>query len=441
MFESTAKKALRFYVVNANACDATRLQPDSLQGYDTVVINANTLITNPAARAVLADRPVVMNVNNHADLTVDGPVEVTSVNGRSRVHPGMAAPALPTYLQVNGTLEIAPGSEEVLRHYCGFQVNGTIVCPQSIAALLGSVQLNGRLETYPDDCICLKPVAVLDKAFVLRARQGARYYAARRMVALDGAADYAALAAKGVQLVTDKLLVADSLAETLVPLLDETAEVELLPDGTAFVPDDAVLDEALLRRCGGKLYLDGDLTVNRDSAPWLAQVEYLKVAGDAKVVRSLVEEFRRLNATCGRLCPTAGTVLADRLQVKVDAAMLAAAADGLQLEDCVNVTFAPDATPELLREKLVAVTDCVNVTCTPAQRTAIDAVAQDVVSFHEKEPAAAGAGAISGALDKAKGAAGELKKLLSGLGIDPEEIDLVRTLLGSKMINGNTCRL
>lgn len=438
MSENTAKKALKFYVVNANACDATRLQPQSVQGYDMVVINANTLITTPSARAALAGCAAVMNVNHHADLPEDGPVEVTQVNGKTVLHPGMTAPRLPTYLMVNGRLEIAPGCEQLLSHYCGMQVNGTVVCPESIAPLLAAAQVNGSIETYPDDCVLLDKVAVLDRAFVLRAKANTRYYAARRMVALDTAADYAALAAKGVQLVTESLLVADSLAGTVLPLLDERAAAELVPDGTVFVKGSAVLDEALLRR-GTKLYVDGDLTVNRDAEGWLQQLEALTVTGDAKVLRGMVEQFRKLDARYARLRPMAGTVLCDRVNLKVDAAMLTAAQDGLQVEDCVNLTFAKDIDPALLRERLVQVIDCVNVSCTAAQRAAIEAVAQDVVSY--RTPDDTDGERSGGIVSKVTGFAAELQEMLCSVGIDPDSIDLVRTVLGSKVVNGNTCRL
>ena len=438
MFESTAKKALRFYIVNANTCDATHLQPDSLQGYDMVIVNANSLITNPSARAALACCPATLNINHNVELAEDTPVDVTAVNGKTVLHPGMAAPTLPTYLTVNGRLEIAPGCEQLLQHYCGFTVNGTVVCPESLAPLLSGAQVNGRIETYPDDCVLLDRVAVLDRAFVLRAKANTRYYASRRMVALDAAADYAALAAKGVQLVTETLVVCEAAAEAVIPLADEKVVVEIVPDGTVFVPDSARLDEAMLRR-GTKLYVDGDLSVGRDAKDLLNQVEYLQVTGDANVLRSLLPAFAALNARYARLRPAAGTVLSDRVNLKLDTGLLAGAPDGVQVEDCINVTIAPDVTAALLQEKLLEMRDCVTVVCSPEQRAAIEPVARDVVTFREspvKEAAPTG-----GLLSKAKGLAGELQQLLTELGIDLSTVDLVRTVLGSKIVNGNTCRL
>ena len=127
--------------------------------------------------------------------------------------------------------------------------------------LLAGLMMNGVIESYPDGCIRLKRTAVLDRTFRLRAREGALYYAAGRIAALDPALDFAALAAKNVRFSTPSLLVAESLAEAAVPLFDQETEITVLPDGCALVKDDADLDEELADRCGGKLYLLGSLYV------------------------------------------------------------------------------------------------------------------------------------------------------------------------------------
>ena len=41
------------------------------------------------------------------------------------------------------------------------------------------MNLNGKLETYPDGAVLLKGTAVLDRTFRLRAREGALYHAGR----------------------------------------------------------------------------------------------------------------------------------------------------------------------------------------------------------------------------------------------------------------------
>ena len=112
---------------------------------------------------------------------------------------------------------------------------------------------------------------------------------------------------------------AEALAESAVPLFDEKTDIEVLPDGCAYVDDDSLLDDTLVRRYGGKLYT-----------------------------------------------------------VEVSAAMLEDAEDGISVMDCAEVVFAGDITPALLKEKLVSLTDCACVNCTEQQRPVIEAIAQDV---------------------------------------------------------------
>lgn len=64
---------------------------------------------------------------------------------------------------VNGVLDIAPGAEAALSGYVGIQVNGQVICPESLSGLLSGATVNGEIEVYPDDCIRLKRTAVLDR--------------------------------------------------------------------------------------------------------------------------------------------------------------------------------------------------------------------------------------------------------------------------------------
>lgn len=447
MSETTEKKVLKVYLVNANVCDATGVQEETLQAYDATIVNAATLVTNDRARVLLSKYPVTLNVASQLNTPSDANVEVVTVNGRSQIGPGSPAPLKPTLLIVNGTLEIAPGAEEVLKGYCGFSINGKVVCPESITGLLSSASINGKVESYPDGCILLKNTAVLDRTFALRARQDARYYAGRRIVALTPDIDFENLAAKNVSFITRELLVAESLAETAMPFFDDRADVTVLPDGCAFVDGDTALDEALVRRYGKKLYINGNLTVNTASAPWLEQVEYLYINGEARVTRTQLDAFGRIDAAYEKLRIAAGTVLSDRPNVKVGRAMLEQAAEGLQLIDCVNVKFDRDVPPELLRERLVALDDCVNVFCTEEQRPAVELAANDVVCINsgDAEDAAGeekkSGGLLSGLKNMMGSAGDQLRALAEELGLDINSIDIVRSVLGSRVVNGNICKM
>lgn len=171
---------------------------------------------------------------------------------------------------------------------------------------------------------------------------------------------------------------AEALAERAVPLFDEKTDIEVLPDGCAYVDDDSLLDDTLLRRYGGKLYVDGDLTVSGDSAGALDQVSYLRVNGTLLVSRGMKDRVLGLDAVYDSLCVVGGTLLKDRPTVEVSAAMLEAGSDGVSVMDCAEVVFAGDITPALLKEKLVSLTGCACVNCTEQQRPVIEAIAQDV---------------------------------------------------------------
>ena len=173
------------------------------------------------------------------------------------------------------------GTEELLKNYLAIIVNGSVRYPESLSAGLTRMKVNGKTSVYPDDCIILKGSAKIDAYFPLRAEAGARYYAERRVVLLDEKLDVAALAEKQVRFETQELLVTESNVEAAVPLVGAATTLTVVPDGCAYVDevDGVSLDERLLRKYGKKLYINGDLSLDANSTPYLAQIEYLYVNG------------------------------------------------------------------------------------------------------------------------------------------------------------------
>ena len=365
----------KVFKINASLCDARKVKEETLAAYDEIRINSAIVLVSPATQALLNKYPVSMNTS--AVLETEEDVTLSTVNGKHVLEPGGALPEGKCYLMVNGMLDVAPGCEELLKRYVGITVNGVVTCPKSLAGYFAGAQINGELETYPDGCIRLKSTAVLDRTFYLRAREGAKYYAAGRVVALDGGVDFDALAAKGVTFVTQKLLVAESLCEKAVPLFNEEAEILILPDGCAFVNDDAVLNENLLRRCGDKLYINGDLTVNEESRAVLDAFTFLKVNGDLRVTKAMADTAAGLKAEYDEWKLVADRVIEDRGRVTVDRALLEQAGT-LEINDCGRVTIEPDVSPELIREKLLKIEDCGTVICTAEQRAAVEQASKDV---------------------------------------------------------------
>ena len=430
-------EAKKFFVINTALLDTRNVQESTLAAYDKVIINTAAAITSPASRALLDQYGVVINGANF--ISVEGSVHLSVINGSAEIKPGQPLPEEQLVLVVNGSLDIAGGSEAVLAHYAAIQVNGSVTCPESIAGRLTMAQINGPVRTYPDGCIRLKPATVLDRTFPLRAKENALYYASRRIVALAPDIDFARLAEKRVRFSTKALLVSESNAEAAVPLFNEAAEITVLPDGCYFAEGGTALDETLLRRCDGKLYVDGDLIIPRNGVSLLAQLSYLRT-GDLRVPRGLEatvkDALADLDADYEKIRTVAGTVLADKTHVKVDRAMLEQAEDGLGITDCVNVKFAKDVPAGLLRERLISVTDCVNLYCTPEQRSAIELVAEDVVfwSDGEEEPEKKPGGPLPDVLQQY----GPM------LGLDPDNlspVELAKLLLRSKIVNAASYEL
>ena len=371
------KKILK---INTALCDARKVKEETLAAYDEVRINSAIVLVSPETQALLSKYPV--SINTSSVVEVEGEVTVSAINGAHTLEPGGTLPQGKCYLMVNGMLEVAPGCEELLKSYVGIAVNGMVICPKSMAGYFGTAQINGKVETYPDGCIRLKNTTILDRTFHLRSKEGALYYAAGKVVALDGGIDFDALAAKGATFATKKLLVAQSLCEKAVPLFDAEAEIIVLPDGCAYVGDDATLDENLLRRYGGKLYINGDLTVNGESRGMLDKVTFLKVKGDLRVTKDMAEAVANLKAEYDELRIVADKVIKARETVTVDRAMLESV-PSLSVVACERVELAADVSPELIREKLIRIRQCELVVCAKEQRSAVELVADEVETICE----------------------------------------------------------
>ena len=348
--------------VNCAVCDVRNVTEELLSVYDEVKINAASVITSPEAQALLGKYGVKINCASIQAL--ESNVRLAFFNGSSVISPSTIIPEEKTFLTLNGRLDIEPGSEEALKSYAGIVVNGSVICPKSIADLLGGkLTVSGAFTTYPDGCIRLKNTTILDRFFHIRAKQDAVYYAAKCIIALSPDINFAKLAEKNVRFETKKLLVTESLAEAAVPFVGETVDITVFPDGCTYVNDDAVLNEALLKRYGGSLYVTGDLTIPTEAAGLLDQITFLRVDGDLLVARSLKDKVLSMDIEYDDFYVVGGTILANKGSNQITAYMLEHAEDGLSAVGCAHVGIAADVTPELMREKLVSVINCASVSC------------------------------------------------------------------------------
>lgn len=365
--------------VSCAICDVRKITEELLNTYAQVAINSSIIITSREAQVLMGRYGV--KIDAATTLNLEGDVRFDSLNGTARILPGQTMAEGKVFLMINGTLDIEAGSEEVLKNYAGIMVNGALTCPESMVGLLSDVTVNGATRTYPDTCIRLKKSVELDRFFHLRARQDALYHAASRIIALAPDISFEKLAEKNVRFSTPKLLVSETLAETAVPLFDERTDIQVLPEGCAFVNDDAELDDALLKRCGGKLYIAGDLTIGARAAGLLDQVSFLRVDGGLLVARSLKDRVLGMDAEYDDLYTVGGTVLSNCGSQTISAYMLENAEDGLSAVNCANISIDADVTPELLREKLTSIIGCASVSCaTREQMDTIALLARDVAS-------------------------------------------------------------
>lgn len=366
-------------LINCNSCDLRKVQEENYAQYEHITIHAATVLSSPKGAEFLSRMPVTLNCSNVLEMEED--VVLRCINGREEIKSSDVPSAKKFYLTVNGTLIIGPDTQQQLERCAGICVNGSVLYPQSMGAFLGGMQVNGSAECYPDGAIVLKRTAVIDRLFVLRAKPCV-YWSARRMVMVDPQLDAQALRDKGVSFCSREVIVAQSNAEALLGLIDESAEIILVPDGTQVVRDDVTLDFAALRRYGNRLYVLGDVTVPTDG-DCLEDMEYLYVTGDAKVAPerrdALLQVMTGLNGELMVARPK-GLTLSCKPSVHVTKWMLEQQPDGIEVVDCAAVTLSDDIPKELMLQRL-SICDCAVVMCDEHAEDAVSMICRNVAQI------------------------------------------------------------
>ena len=367
-------------IVNCASCDMRTVSEETLQSYEQIVVNSALVLVTPRTKELLNRYSVMLNVADVMEVPEGDNVRLNSQNGSYELtSDGMPEAGVIALLMVNGALTIGEDALEAARAYRQIRVNGSVLMPKSMAGKLNNLSVNGSIETYPDGAIRLRRNAIIDKTFLLRVRENALYWAARRLIFTDPALDVNKLVEKNVRFSTKTTLVAESLAEKVTPLLTEDTDILVVPDGTGFVNGYAKVNKRFLKKFGTKLYVNGDLIVEADAADVLPQIEYLYVNGTAKVPADLVDAFEEIDAHYDELKVVRawGKIIEDNVRVKVDAALLEKYPTGVLVTDCAMVKIAKDLTPELIMERL-SLSDCAKVFCTEEQEAAVSAIAEDV---------------------------------------------------------------
>ncbi len=387
-------------IINCGDCDARNVSEETLAAYESIVINAGTVLVTPEAKNLLNRYAVTMNCGDVLELEKD--VKLSSINGSAQIKSTDVVPVR-TYLDINGSLDIGPNTEKVLQQYVGISVNGTVTYPESMGGFLSGLSVNGSTVCYPDEAVVLKRNAVIDKTFVLRAKKKL-YWSAKRMIMVDPELDAAALAAKGATFSTKEVILAQSKVEALIDLIDEQAEIVIVPDGTAVIRDDVELDDTVLRKYGTKLYIAGDLRVPKEGEDALSRLEYLNVQGDVSVSergkKLLLEKAVQI---AGDIKILRGRTVSDKMSVRISKWMLEQDSDGISVVDCMKVRLDEDIPNQLILDRL-SIRDSMNVECTPEQESALAAVCEDVMKIGQggEEPGLGIGDILKGVLGGAK---------------------------------------
>lgn len=363
-------------MINCATCDARNALEENYAHYEQITINCAMVLTSPNAKAVMNKLPFTLNCANV--LEIEGNVDLRTVNGSGEIKRGDVVPASKYYMIVNGALTIGPDTQEQLAQCVGMSINGSLTCPESIYATLTGVNVNGSTTCYPDGAIVLKRNAVIDKLFVLRAKNNL-YWAGRRMIMVDPDLDADKLKSKGSTFSTKEAIISQSNVEALIDLIDEKAEIIIVPDGTSVVLDDITLDTDTLRRYGKQLYVIGDVTVSED-ADILDELTYLNIRGDVKVPQELKEKLLEvLTEISGemKIAKPKGATLEDKPFVKITRWMLEQQPLGIDVRDCAVVKISDDIPKELIVERL-HIEDCGVVKCSEELEDAVTMICTDV---------------------------------------------------------------
>ena len=370
-------------MINCATCDARNALEENYAHYEQITINCAMVLTSPNAKAMMNRLPFTLNCANV--LEVDGDVDLRTINGSSEIKSGDVVPTSKYYMVVNGALTIGPDTQQQLAQCVGMTINGSLTCPESIYALLKGVSVNGSTTCYPDGAIVLKRNAVIDRLFVLRAKNSL-YWSGRRMIMVDPELDADALKAKGVTFSTKEAIISQSKVESLIDMIDERTEIIIVPDGTAVVLDDITLDEDTLRRYGKQLYVIGDVTVP-ENADALDELKYLNIRGDAKVPQDLKEKLVAVITEISgevKLAKPKGATLEDKPVVKITKWMLEHQPLGIDVSDCGIVKIADDIPKELIVERL-HIEDCGVVKCCEDLEDAVTMICTDCGSIGSAE--------------------------------------------------------
>lgn len=402
-------------VINSDVCDARKVTEETLSGFESIVINSDLLLVNDRARALLGNAPMIFNGDRMLD--VEGDVHIISINGSSKIGASDAVPEGKQFLTVNGSLTLEPGTEKILETYVGMSVNGSVTYPASLSGYMSRATVNGSTICYPDGAVILKSNTSIDRIFALRAKNNL-YWTRNRLIMVDPQLNPEALKAKGARFQARQVILTESLVEGVIDLIDENADIVVVPDGVKVIADDIHLDQVTVKRYGTMLYILGDVKILEEDRDALEAVTYLNIRGDVRVDNSLRDLLLEKAEVSGEIRAPRGRVICNQITARVNRWLLEKEPQGICVENCASVKLDSDIPNDLILERLT-VLNAASVSCTEEQESAVGAVCENC--------AAIGSNGASGILDMVKA---RIEEHMGGTG-------LLDAALNTKVINSD----
>ena len=376
-------------MINCDICDARNVNEEDLSGYEQILLNTDLLVTTRKSRSILDRLPVICNTDNTMETEEDASLILHNgsyvISGKNSIPSGTA-------LAVNGALTIHSDADpSALASLSAVNVSGSLLCPESALPRLKNLYVGGEIRTFPDDCTLLDDIFTPDAYFHLRAGEGRRYYADREIRFTDPRVNISALKEKGIRFFSPVFLVPEEQAADALELFDDTARMEVIPEGLTFAGENCVLDRNLIKKHPAEqtgLYIRGNLTLNDESTALLPHISRLYVTGTVYVPEHLEEAFRKCPAEYGSLemiKEEKRRILENSPSITLDPDILDASSDGVLVRNCAVLKLHKDISPQAILERL-DIMNCARVECTEEQTAAVHAKSTNVGQAGPADP-------------------------------------------------------
>lgn len=375
----------RNLMINCDVCDARNAKEEYLSGYEQIMINTDLLLVSAESRGVLERLPAICNTDN--TLEVDDNAHLIFQNGSAEINSKSAFPA-DTVLAVNGDLLIhSDTSRQTLETLRAVNVTGSLLCPASLLTCIKDLYVTGEIKSYPDDCVVLPPVFTPDEYFHLRAKEGQKYYAEQEIRLIAPGIDLGTLRDKKVQFISPRFFVPAEKAADALELFNETASMEVIPQGYVFVDTGKELSESLLKKYGNRLFFRGDLTLTEGSIPLLSRLEKLYVSGTILVPENLAEDFYQFDVECSSVKVVKEEkrrILENSPRIVLNKDILTASPQGVLVRNCAVLTIEENITPQDILDH-VEIVNCARVDCAENQKAAVYQKSTNVPQIGSRE--------------------------------------------------------